>query len=300
MRKLTTQDFIVRARAVHGDRYGYDFSVYRGNHTKLMIHCPEHGIFEQTPGNHVNIKQGCPCCSGNKKHTNESFITRAREVHGEQYDYSLVDYVSAHQKIVIRCPTHGMFEQKPGNHLRGNGCPSCADKKMTTEEFIQKAKQIHGDSYRYAFSVYQSTHEKVMIHCPEHGDFEQSPSNHLRGNGCPSCMSCGFDRTKPASLYVLRSECGQYMKIGITNKPEQRHSQLSRATPFSFKRIEMVEGNGEFISNLEKQLLAKYQPAEFTELFDGSTEWRLWDSEIVNQIKQSNSQMETVLCVRNH
>ena len=70
------------------------------------------------------------------------------------------------------------------------------------------------------------------------------------------------------------------MKIGITNKPNQRQAQLSKATPFSFKRIEIIEGQGEQIANIEKELLTKYQPAEFTERFDGSTEWRLWDDSV--------------------
>ena len=215
--KLTTQEFIDRARAVHGDKYGYAFSLYQSNHINLFIHCPEHGVFEQTPSNHVRGK-GCPCCSGNKKHTNESFIQKAREIHGNRCDYSLVE-------------------------CNGNN-------------------------------------SKVKIVCPEHGDFEQTPNNHLKGVGCPGCAKYGFDRTRSASLYILRSDCGQYMKIGITNKPDQRQAQLSRATPFSFKRIELIEGPGDQIANLEKELLSCYQPAEFTEVFDGSTEWRLWNDSV--------------------
>ena len=70
------------------------------------------------------------------------------------------------------------------------------------------------------------------------------------------------------------------MKIGITHDPKQRKVQLSRVTPFSFKRIELIEGPGNQIANLEKELLAKYQPVGFTERFDGSTEWRLWDDSV--------------------
>ena len=153
-------------------------------------------------------------------------------------------------------------------------------KKLTTEQWINKAKEIHGDKYNYSLVEYKNNSEKVTIVCTEHGNFTQAPVNHLSGQNCPGCAEYGFDRTKVGFLYVLRSDCGRYMKIGITNKPNQRQAQLSRATPFSFKRIELIEGPGDQIANLEKELLAKYQPAGFTETFDGSTEWRLWDDSV--------------------
>ena len=287
MRKLTTQEFIDRARAVHGDKYGYAFSVYQDSKTKLTVYCQEHGLFKQKPNSHLN-GNGCPGCFGKKKHTNESFASSAIKVHGETtYDYSMVEYLSAHQKVVIICPTHGTFKQKPNQHLNGNGCPVCADTKHTTESFIQKAREIHGEnSYDYSLVEYVSTRIKVVIQCEEHGEFEQTPANHLRGSGCPGCANYGFDRTKSGFLYVLRSDCGRYMKVGITHKPDQQHSDLSRETPFSFKRIELIEGPGEQIANLEKELLAYYQPAEFTEVFDGYSEWRLWDDSILMWFRQ--------------
>ena len=162
--------------------------------------------------------------------------------------------------------------------------------RLTTQEFIDRARAVHGDKYGYAFSVYQSSKNKVFIHCLEHGMFEQSPNHHLRGVGCPGCAKSGFDRTKVGFLYILRSCCGQYMKIGITNNPEQRHNKLKRATPFSFKRIELIEGPGEQIANLEIELLAEYQPVEFTETFNGYSEWRLWDDSIRHKLLTSKIQ----------
>ena len=103
-------------------------------------------------------------------------------------------------------------------------------------------------------------------------------------------MSCGFDRTKDGFLYVLRSDCGQYMKIGITNNPERRNTELTRDTPFQFTRIELIEGTGEQIANLEKELLAEYQPAEFDNHFDGYTEWRLWNDSIRHKLLTSKIQ----------
>ena len=287
--RLTTQEFIDRARATHGDKYGYAFSVYQGNHTKLMIHCPEHGMFEQRPNNHMN-GQNCPYCS-DKKHTNESFIQKATELHGDRYDYSLVKYKGIFTKVTIICREHGKFEQSPDSHLnQKSGCPKCKFKKLATDrkfsvrEFIEKANIIHKYKYNYEKIAYVNSQTNVTIVCPEHGEFEQRPNHHLHGVGCPGCAEYGFDRTKSGFLYVLRSDCGQYMKIGITHNPKQRHNKLKRATPFSFKRIELIEGPGEQIANLEKELLAEYQPAEFTETFDGYTEWCLWNDSIRHKL----------------
>ena len=283
--KLTTQEFIDRARAVHGDKYRYEFVDYKSAHKKVFIFCSEHGLFEQTPNNHLSGKI-CHKCSGKNKLSSD-FINESRMVHGDRYDYSLTKYVSSKQKVCILCQKHGLFEQIPNSHLSGQGCPSCGgSKKLTTKEFIKKAKQVHGSRYDYSLVTYIDSQTKITITCKEHGEFEQIPPSHVSGKGCPGCAEYGFDRTKSGFLYVLRSDCGQYMKIGITHNPKQRHGTLIRTTPFSFECIEMVEGNGEFISNLEKELLAEYQPVEFTERFDGSTEWRLWNSKIVNQIKQ--------------
>ena len=292
-KKLTSQEFIDRARAVHGDRYGYAFSVYQGSHVKLMINCSEHGIFEQLPNNHLK-GNGCPSCADESKaHTNESFIEKARKVHGDNYDYSKVVYRHSHIKVKIICKIHGVFEQKPNNHLYGKGCPDCADdsQRYTKESFIEKANSVHGDRYDYSKVVYRNSQTKVKMVCPEHGVFTQRPNKHLCGKGCPGCAKSCFDRTKSGFLYVLRSDCGQYMKIGITHNPKQRHTQLSKATPFSFKRIELIEGPGEQIANLEKELLAEYRPAEFTKTFDGYSEWRLWDDSIREKLTWSKESL---------
>ena len=131
-----------------------------------------------------------------KKLTTEEFIKRAREVHGDKYDYSLVDYKNMTTKIKIICPVHGVFEQRPSDHLRGD-CIFCAGKnKLTTEEFIKRAKEVHGDKYDYSLVEYKGIYEKVKIICPVHGVFEQSPNKHLNAkHRCPIC-SKGINSTK--------------------------------------------------------------------------------------------------------
>ena len=125
-----------------------------------------------------------------KKMTTEEFIERAKQVHGDKYDYSKVEYVGSKIKVSIICPVHGEFLQTPGCHLNGKGCHFCSNnKKLTTEEFIQKAKLVHGDKYDYSKVDYVNNTIKVTIICPIHGEFSQKPNGHLNGKGCHLCSN---------------------------------------------------------------------------------------------------------------
>lgn len=120
------------------------------------------------------------------KKTTKEFVKEAKHVHGNKYDYSKVKYVNANTKVEFVCPKHGVFAQTPSSHLRGQGCPMCGGKKkLTTLEFARKAKEVHGNKYDYSKVRYTNAKSKVKIICPEHGVFEQLPSNHLSGCGCP-------------------------------------------------------------------------------------------------------------------
>ena len=123
-----------------------------------------------------------------KKLTNEQFIEKAKNVHGNKYDYSKVDYKGNDIKVCIICPIHGEFWQTPRNHIKGSECPKCVGKyRYTTEEWIEEAKKVHGDKYDYSNVIYKGAFEKVCIICKEHGEFWPQPSNHLRGIRCPLC-----------------------------------------------------------------------------------------------------------------
>ena len=189
-RKKTTEEFIKRAKEIHGDMYDYSLVEYKNNKTKVKIICPVHGTFEQTPNNH--LRYGCNKCGGTYKLTTEEFIKRAKEIHGDMYDYSLVEYKNAHTKVKIICPVHGVFEQRPNLHLQRRGCKKCQyndlkKKSKTTEEFIIDAYCKHDGRYNYKLVEYKNAHTKVKIICPVHGVFEQRPNIHLKGSGCPVC-----------------------------------------------------------------------------------------------------------------
>lgn len=123
-----------------------------------------------------------------KKLTSKKFIEKCILIHGNRYDYSKVEYVNNYTDVCIICPEHGKFEQLPKNHLRGKGCQLCGGtKKLTTEDFVKKAKKVHNGKYDYSKVKYLKDNEKVCIICPEHGEFEQLPYNHKTGQGCPKC-----------------------------------------------------------------------------------------------------------------
>ncbi len=188
-KRLTKDEFIGRSKEIHGDKYDYSKVEYINNGTKVCIICPEHGEFMQTPFNHMG-GHGCPSCAPNKKMSTDCFLKKAKQVHGDKYNYSKVKYVNNSTKVTIICPIHGEFEQTPHDHLSGKGCIKCSGhKRKTTEEFIDAAKKVHGDKYDYSKVEYKNNKTKVCIICPKHGEFMQQPNSHLAGIGCPSCSN---------------------------------------------------------------------------------------------------------------
>lgn len=203
--------FIEKANKTHNCIYDYSKVEYKGSGEKVCIICPEHGEFWQTPRDHVRGNK-CPKCAnlkrGSKKRlTNNEFIIKAKEIHGDKYNYSMVDYKNSSTKVKIICLIHGEFEQTPTNHLLGQGCPKCVGKNMTTSEIIEKFKTIHGNKYDYSKVIYNGMQSKVIITCSEHGDFKQTPSKHLIGQGCRKCgySENGINNRITQEIFILRA-----------------------------------------------------------------------------------------------
>lgn len=197
LHKLTTEEFIELANETHGlGKYDYSKVKYINANEDVIIICPKHGEFSQRASHHLS-GHGCPTCSGNKKSTTEEFIEKANDKQGyDTYDYSKVEYINAKTEVVIICPKHGEFSQTPTNHLNGDGCPKCAiekcadERRLTTKEFIDKANQVQGIGiYDYSKVQYVDAHTEVTIICPKHGEFKQTPNNHLNCQGCPKCKN---------------------------------------------------------------------------------------------------------------
>ena len=112
-----------------------------------------------------------------------------RKVHGDKYDYSKVIYKGATSEVTITCPIHGNFKKRPHDHLKGSGCSKCSGKyRPSTNEWIEEPRKVHGDKYDYSKVIYKGRDKDVIITCPIHGDFPQTPKSHIETKyGCPEC-----------------------------------------------------------------------------------------------------------------
>ena len=182
----TTEEFINEANLIHNNKYDYSVVKYNEAKDKVRIICFEHGEFLQKPINHL-YGQGCPKCGGSFKSSTADFVEKAKTIHDNKYNYSLIEYVGNKIMVKIICPLHGIFEQKPNNHLCGQGCSKCDGKNKTTEEFISESKLIHNNKYDYSLVDYKNSKLKIKNICSKHGVFKQTPNSHLSGQGCPKC-----------------------------------------------------------------------------------------------------------------
>lgn len=190
--QLTTEEFIINARAMHGDKYDYSQTHYVTAKVPVKIICSKHGVFEQIPNNHTN-GSGCYSCMSRIVDTTQ-YLEKVKAVHGDLYDYSKVVYNDGATYITIGCKIHGDFQQTAAEHLRGRGCRKCSQEYLgtvqpTTEEFITRAKAVHGEKYDYSQATYVNSYTRVKIICSKHDLFKQTPGNHLKGSGCHTCSS---------------------------------------------------------------------------------------------------------------
>jgi superfamily II DNA or RNA helicase len=189
-----TNKFIDKARTIHGDRYDYSKVEYVNNTTKVKIVCSIHGEFEQSPSNHYK-GQNCPRCVNKHQMSSEEFIKKYKssEFYDSNYDLSKINYTGINNNIlVIDTVLETEHNISPFNLLNGVKCGfrNVVDK---TNYFIKKSNLKHGDKYDYSMVNYEKNKGKVKILCPEHGEFEQQPSNHLQGYGCPKCSGVFMD-----------------------------------------------------------------------------------------------------------
>jgi hypothetical protein len=197
VRRVTTEDFIERAKKVHGNKYDYSSTLYKNNTTKVLIVCTKCSkTFTQKPREHLAGNNGC-CFSKIRVRDTKSFVKQARKRHNDKYDYTEVKYEGAFKKVKIWCRTCATYYwQTPSNHLNKGkyGCKNCSIEKQrkkmafTREEFISKAELKHGTKYSYDKVVYKNNNTHIKIWCKKcQVYFSQLPSKHLAGGNCAEC-----------------------------------------------------------------------------------------------------------------
>jgi len=211
-RTKTPDEIISDFTLAHGKKYDYSKVVYKDDSTRVCIICSKHGEFWQEPGVHKK-GSGCPeCYESRRTKTQDDFIKEAKVIHGDKYDYSKVKYIGHRNRVCIICPKHGEFWQSPGCHVtRRCNCPKCSmeGKTRTTAEFIKEARDVHGNKYDYSKVDYVRRSDKVCIICPKHGEFLQTPANHLRGN---KCFKCAKIVLKDGEVCDSQAEAYMYLK----------------------------------------------------------------------------------------
>ena len=207
---LDYDTFVQRSKKLYGDLFEYSDKGYKNLKSEVNIRCVKHGVFRTKPINHLK-GIGCPGCRTKSiRLTHQEFLAKARSLRGDEFDYSKTNYVKSSEPVIVTCRLHGDFSVTPNNHLaksRGGGCRECQYNKLrnTKEEFVEKATKVHGQ-FDYSKVVYKNNNTKVIIGCPEHGDFAQIPRMHISGVGCPECNASTGEKEVAALLdeYKIR------------------------------------------------------------------------------------------------
>lgn len=173
MKRKTAKEYLNLFREKFGDKFKYDASTIKSSNVKINIECQEHGVFFQSPREHLRSKYGCPKCwassySKSKKFTNSQYVSECIKIHGDRYDYKNTNYTGSSNYVEVICKTHGPFLVLAFSHLAGTNCALCSrevtnkkllkhiqENKISEQEFIKRSKDKYNDNFDYSLSVYK-------------------------------------------------------------------------------------------------------------------------------------------------
>jgi len=202
---MDREEYIKKANSVHG-HYKYDNLPSNVDlKSKIGVICPKHGLFLQKAGGHIYSKKGCRKCfyekmSNKQRMSFVQFVSKANKIHNNKYRYVKDNIKNTLQKVEIICPKHEIFRQRIDQHLyRKAGCPKCYNDNRSSyllvdqNDFISRCNEKHDHKYDYSLVNYSGYKNKIIIICPEHGEFEQIAGDHVIGSGCPKCYSNQYE-----------------------------------------------------------------------------------------------------------
>lgn len=262
---------------------------YSGNSSKAVVRCLVDGYsWSARISDMISHGSGCPQCAGNRRWTGEERIEQINKLDNIEFVSWIGKYKTCESKAKVRCSVDGFeWDSSVGNLLHSESrCTYCLGlRKWTEQERINQINSIGGVKFISWVSTYKGRHSRLIAECLiDGGRWTATVSGLVNArNGCPRCAKYGYQLDKKGYLYALRSECGLYVKVGISNNPSRRHRQLERSTPFEFSLIEQISGVGEMIANLEKHFHSKYESACFTG-FDGATEWLVCTDDLLKEL----------------
>ena len=290
VRTKSNEWFIAEAKALHGDKFDYSKVIYTGSKSKVEIVCNKCGdTFWQAASSHL-CGRGCARCGHRKILTQQDFLDRARLAHGDKYDYTKAIYTKCLSKVTIICPEHGDFKITAICHINGRGCKLCTYENkaglFSFNDFVERAKEKHGNRYKYSEDKFTKISDKTKIYCQIHGWFEQKALLHSSGHGCPLCghQIKGFSKNRfkklcdknnrgIGTLYLIKCWANKesFYKIGITSKSIKERYQSN--FPYDYKIIHSLKGDAELIFQLEKKLHRLTRSSRYTPkiVFNGSS-----------------------------
>lgn len=268
---------------------------YEHARSKLILRCPTHG--EVVVNYDGFMKRGTRCVRcivripAKSQIFRESQIRKLIEPEGFEFVGWEGPYRNALTKAIIKCPVHGEWlVNVDGLVHHGRRCKKCARKYLIPQEERESELTTitHSEGLEFVGweTVYVNCNSRAMIKCPTHGIWSVVVNSFLHsGRRCPSCAKTGYDPAKPGTLYGLLSECGSLIKIGISNKPNNRQSILKRKTPFDFTvHREIRCADGSIPPSLEKLFHSQF-PSAGLKGFDGATEWRQMNPDITTWLE---------------
>jgi hypothetical protein len=240
------------------------------------------------------------------KSTTTEFVEKAKIKHNNIFTYEKTVYVNSKNPVIITCPLHGDFKQKPNDHLNGCRCPKCFREEQlekrrveAEKEFFVRVADTHGDRYDYSKVVYHKTKEPVTIICKIHGEFKQRPLNHQNGQGCPTCGNINKNKSRPYqstwsytdwkiaginsknfagfTLYIIKATCPMtnesFIKIGKTFRTIQERFSKDHI-PYNYTLMYKIQGEAIEISKLEHTLHSLFKDNKYIPVisFKGANE----------------------------
>ena len=274
--KMNTEEFIISAKAQHGNKYDYSESIYVSAKDNITIKCPTHGCFSIRPSAHYGKqRQGCPACGGRAELDSLSFIESSISKFGNRFSYEKTKYTNAITKVFITCIEHGDFEVKPNNHLHGNGgCRRCSGRPdLNNDDFIEKLKIIYGESIDYSKVFYQGQKEPITLVCRTHGEFKATPGVMLRRSGCPQCNAYNVDDfIKKAN--IVHGYKYDYSRVNYTSGRNPIEIVCDKHGVFIQKPSVHLSNRGCQICGIEQNMLSNRDPNEHCILYFLSLEYK--------------------------